>query len=25
MNNYTKKSVEFSTGLFVTEGEEVNA
>ena len=25
MNNYTKKSVEFSTGLFVTKGEEVNA
>jgi hypothetical protein len=25
MNNYTKKSVEFSTGLFITEGEEVNA
>jgi hypothetical protein len=25
LNNYTKKSVEFSTGLFVTEGEEVNA
>jgi len=24
MNNYTKKSVEFSTGLFITEGEEVN-
>jgi hypothetical protein len=24
-DEYTKKSVEFSTGLFVTEGEEVNA
>ena len=25
LNNFTKKSVEFSTGLFITEGEEANA